>query len=87
MIGRLNTAQRVVLVVAWGLTLAVVASVVATEHRTGDWFNYAPTTSTYSDGAVGPGTARWVITWLVAIVLWAVGALRLLRTDRPPDPT
>ena len=86
---RLNRAQRVVLVVGWGLVLLALARyVVADLDQPGpaDWFNYAPGTLGSADGddpSVGP-----LLVWLVATALWVAGSLLLLRThpDDRADP-
>lgn len=81
----LNRAQRVVLVIGWGLILATVAAALSAELAPASmedgWFNYAPNEGIltgYPDGA------NWgrAATWLGAVALWTVGSLLLLRSGR-----
>lgn len=77
-----NDRQRVLMVVAVGLGLAVVArtlvSTLVWDDLDGGWFAYAPGTSpifSRPSGDVRPG-----VIWLAAIVLWAAVSYRILRT-------
>lgn len=82
-IGRLSTAQRVVVVVALGLALGVVASyLTGLDTRTG-WYAYAPLSGqSFQPPGIGePGWLRLII-WLAAISLWALTSLRMLRRGR-----
>ena len=92
--GRLNAGQRVVIVVAWGLALAVVGEGVlswwegGTRPLTG-WVGYAPLASaTFSPPRriLHP----WVLAayWLLVVVVWAAGALTVMRSrSRGTEPT
>jgi hypothetical protein len=71
-IDRLNAAQRVVVLIALGLALAIVASYLTSLGTRAGWYAYAPLTGqAYSPP--GPGEPGWlrVIIWLAAISLWA----------------
>ncbi len=79
-IDRLSTAQRVVVTVALGLALGVVASYLnGLGTRTG-WYVYAPLSGQFSQpqGIGEPGSLRLII-WLAAISVLALASLRLLR--------
>ena len=72
------------LVVGWGLTLAVVAQWIS-DPVTG-WFGASP--GTFYQGSAARMVGRdggWLVTWLVAVVLWVAGSLFLLRSGPPPD--
>ena len=79
-------AQRVVVVVTLGLTLAIVANYLTglgvPGVRTG-WYAYAPLSGQVSLGTGEPGWLRLVI-WLAAISLWALTSLRLLSQSSGP---
>ena len=79
-IDRLNTAQRVVVVVALGLALGIVASYLAGLGTGTGWYAYAPLSGqlSQSQGIGEPGWLRLII-WLAAISLWALTSLRTLR--------
>jgi heme/copper-type cytochrome/quinol oxidase subunit 1 len=77
---RLSMAQRVVVVVALGLALGLVASyLTGLGTRTG-WYAYAPLAgqSFQPQGIGEPGWLRLII-WLAATSLWALTSVRLLR--------
>jgi heme/copper-type cytochrome/quinol oxidase subunit 1 len=78
----LSKAQRVVVVVALGLSLGVVGSYLVnlgTGLRSG-WYAYSPLTATIQ--APGTGLPSWLrlIVWLVLIGLWALASIRVLRS-------
>jgi hypothetical protein len=79
-IDRLNTAQRVVVVVALGLALGIVASYLAGLGTRTGWYAYAPLSGQlFQPQGIGePGWLRLII-WLAAISLWALTSLRILR--------
>lgn len=79
-IDRLGTAQRVVVVVALGLGLGIVAGYLASLGTRTGWYAYAPLSgqSLPPQGIGEPGWLRLII-WLAAISLWAVTSLRVLR--------
>ena len=83
-IDRLNMAQRVVVVVALGLALGIVASyLTAVGVRTG-WYAYAPLSwQLQAPGIGGPGWLRLII-WLAALSLWALTSLRVLSQSPGP---
>ena len=79
-IGRLSTAQRVVVVVALGLALGIVASYLASLGTRVGWYGYAPLSGQLFQppGLDEPGWLRLII-WLAAISLWAFASVRVLR--------
>lgn len=79
-IDRLNTAQRVVIIIALGMALAVVASYLTSLGTKVGWYAYAPLTGqAFSPPGFGePGWLRLII-WLVAISLWAAASATVLR--------
>jgi heme/copper-type cytochrome/quinol oxidase subunit 1 len=81
---RLSTAQRVVVVIALGLGLGVVASYLASLGTRTGWYAYAPLTGQlFQPQGIGePGWLRLII-WLAAISLWTLTSLRMLRQS--PD--
>jgi hypothetical protein len=84
---RLSLAQRIVVVVALGLALAVIGSYLdslGTTPFTG-WTGYAPLSG--APLLVHTGLAGWerLLIWLVLIGLWAVAAARVLR-PAPAEP-
>jgi heme/copper-type cytochrome/quinol oxidase subunit 1 len=82
-IDRLNIAQRVVVVVTLGVSLAIVANyLTGLGIRTG-WYAYAPLTSQVGPNIGEPGWLRLVI-WLAAISLWALTSLRVLSQSPGP---
>jgi hypothetical protein len=87
----MNTAQRVVLVVALGLGIAVVVATINTilwdPWSDGGWFNYAPESGLVmsSERAHGSDLGAAVV-WLVGIGLWAGVAAFLFRNGRKPVP-
>lgn len=85
LIDGLNTAQRVVIVVAIGFALAAVGIFVASlgSPRFG-WYAYAPLTS--GIGPPGTGLPGWLrlIIWLVLTGIWASASVIVLRPPRRP---
>ena len=79
-IDRLGTAQRVVVVVALGLALGILASYLTSLGTRTGWYAYAPLSAQVFQplGAGEPGWLR-VIIWLAAISLWTLTSLRVLR--------
>ena len=79
-IDRLSTAQRVVVVVALGLALGIVASYLAGLGTRVGWYAYAPLSGQVLQppGRGEPGWLRLII-WLAAIGLWAFASVRVLR--------
>src|SRR5207245_7590543 len=77
---RLGMAQRVVVVVALGFALAIAAGYVTSLGTRSGWYAYAPLSGqAFTPGGTGePGWVRMII-WLVAIGLWAVVSVRVLR--------
>ena len=84
---RLGKAQRIVVVIAFGMALGAVGSYLVTlgsRVRAG-WYGYAPLTQ-----AVYPprtGLAGWLrlIIWLALAGLWALVSIRVLRPS-PEEP-
>lgn len=83
---RLNKAQRVVLVIGWGLVLVVATSALTkgAGDSGSDWYNFAPNQGVLMRPP-DLTTADWALRWLVTILLWIVVALVILRSDRQPD--
>lgn len=79
-IDRLTRAQRVVVVVALGLALGIVASYLTTLRTSTGWYAYAPLSgqTLQPEGAGEPGWLRLLI-WLAAVSLWTLASLRVLR--------
>jgi heme/copper-type cytochrome/quinol oxidase subunit 1 len=79
-IGRLSTAQRIVIVTTSGLALGIVASyLTGLGSRTG-WYAYAPLSGQlFQPQGIGePGWLRLII-WMAAISIWALISVRMLR--------
>lgn len=83
-IDRLNMAQRVVVVVALGLAMGIVASYLTSLGTRTGWYAYAPLSgqSFQPQGAGAPAWLRLII-WLAATCVWALASLAILR--RPPS--
>jgi heme/copper-type cytochrome/quinol oxidase subunit 1 len=83
-IGRLGRAQRVVVVVALGLALGIVASYLTSLGTRTGWYAYAPLSGqVFEPKGIGePGWLRLII-WLAAISVWALASLRVLQQS--PD--
>ena len=83
-IDRLSPSQRVVVVVALGLALAVIGGYVVSlgSGASLGWYAYAPLTSVAR--VPGPGFPAWLraIIWLALIGIWASSSIRVLRS--PP---
>jgi heme/copper-type cytochrome/quinol oxidase subunit 1 len=79
-VDRLSTAQRVVVIIALGLALAIAASYLTSLGTRAGWYAYAPLTGqAFSPPGFGePGWLR-VIIWLAAISLWAAPSTIVLR--------
>jgi heme/copper-type cytochrome/quinol oxidase subunit 1 len=87
-IDRLSTAQRVVVVVAPGLALGIVASYLTSPGTRTGWYAYAPLPG-QSFQPQGTGEPAWLrlIIWLAAISVWALTSLTVLhRSPRQPAP-
>ena len=79
-IDRLGTAQRVVVVIALGLALGVVASYLTSLGTRTGWYAYAPLSGqVFQPPGIGPPGWLRVIIWLAAISLWTLASLRVLR--------
>jgi hypothetical protein len=78
--GRLNGAQRIVLVVALGVGLVVLGQFIERSLGVGamGWVGYAP----LGRGFVLPGDSPWgeLFLWLVLTVTWATMSMVILRT-------
>jgi hypothetical protein len=81
--GSLNRAQRVVLVVALGVALAVIGRFIEGGFAVGavGWVGYTP----LSRGFVFPRGRSWgdLLLWLVLTATWAAASIVILRTRRP----
>ena len=81
--GGLNTAQKIVIVVAIGIALAAVGSYLASlgSPRPG-WYAYAPLAS--GIGPPGAGLPGWLrlIIWLGLTGIWALASVLLFRPPR-----
>jgi heme/copper-type cytochrome/quinol oxidase subunit 1 len=77
---KLGMAQRVVVVMALGLALGIVASYVTTLGMRTGWYAYAPLSGQVfqPQGTGEPGWLRLVI-WLATIIIWALASLRVLE--------
>jgi len=83
LIDRLNMAQRVVIVVAIGIALAVVGRYLVSlgSPRFG-WYAYSPLTNRIESPGTGlPGWLRLVI-WLGMTGIWALASVIVLRPRR-----
>ena len=81
---RLHLAQRIVVIIALGLALAIVAGYLTSLGTSAGWYAYSPLTrSVISQQGMGePGWLRMII-WLAAISLWSAASAMLLR--RPAE--
>lgn len=87
LIDGLNTAQRVVIVVAIGIALAVAGRYLVSlggGFHVG-WTGYPVLPARI--GAYGTGLPRWLrlIVWLVLTGIWAVASVVVLRSPRGSD--
>jgi hypothetical protein len=84
-IDRLSRAQRVVVVIAFGLALWAVGTYFLSYGISGYAFSgtgIGPLTPQfYGAGALPPWLHPWVrlVFWLVLIGVWALGSIRVLR--------
>lgn len=90
---RFTPGQRAVLVIGWGLSLAVLASTSATILGTpadGQWINgnsrLVEITASYQVLA-GEVPLEIGIRWVVAIVAWVIGSMVILHRPLPPTTT
>lgn len=85
-IGRLALAQRVVIVIAWALTLAAVGAYVTSlgglPAQFG-WFGYAPLTR----AVAGPDLTPWeqLVVWIGLIAVWTATSVLLLSQSAGND--
>jgi hypothetical protein len=83
---RLNTRQRIVVVIGLGVGLYFFGGWVTTRGGAGTgWVAYAPLSNTVNTPDLpGPGLHPWVrlIIWLALIVVWVLASVVLLRS--PP---
>jgi membrane associated rhomboid family serine protease len=79
----LNLAQRIVLVVASGIVIRLIALWIILNPSEGGWFGYAPDTAVLR-APIGrrfsPGLTT--ATLVLAVLLWALLALWLLATSK-----
>ncbi|MBI4936403.1 MAG: hypothetical protein HY828_21195 [Actinobacteria bacterium] len=81
----MNGSQKVVMSVALGAGLAVVASAVAARLNgpsDGGWFMYSQNSTTLYSASSNGSTLRTVAIWLGAIAIWFGLSWRLFRSDR-----
>ncbi len=86
LIDRLNTAQRIVIVVAIGIALAVVGRYLVSlgsGFRVG-WYSYSALSARLRPP--GTGLPRWLrlIIWLGLTGIWALASVIVLRPPREP---
>ena len=79
-IDRLSMAQRVVIVIAVGLALAVAAGYLTSLGTRFGWYAYSPL-ARQAFSPPGSGEPGWLraIIWLAAISLWAAASAAVLR--------
>jgi hypothetical protein len=85
LIDGLNTAQRIVIVVAVGIALAVVGVYLVSLGRPRyGWYGYAPLAP--GVGPPGMGLAGWLrlIIWLGLTGIWALASIIVLRPAPGP---
>ena len=77
---RLTLAQRIVVIIALGLALAIVAGYLTSLETEVGWYAYSPLArQAMSLSAMGePGWLRMII-WLAAVCLWGAASAMLLR--------
>jgi hypothetical protein len=83
----LNQAQRIIMVVGFGISLYFLGAWITTWGGSYGWVAYAPLTSTVSHGPFlfFHPWAQFLI-WLGLIVLWSLCALVILRSPKQlPD--
>jgi heme/copper-type cytochrome/quinol oxidase subunit 1 len=72
--------QRVVVIIALGLALAIVASYLTSLGTRAGWYAYAPLTGrAFSPPGFGEPGWLGVIIWLAAISVWAAASATVLR--------
>ena len=81
-IDRLSVPQRVVVIIALGLALAIVASYLTSLGTRAGWYAYAPLTGrAFSPPGFGEPVWLRAIIWLAAISVWAAASATVLRPD------
>ena len=85
-----NDRQRVLLVVALGLAIAVVVhtwdAMITADDPGGGWFAYAPNTAPiFSDQP--SHIFRSGVMWFVGVLIWASVSFRILRRTQDSGPT
>jgi hypothetical protein len=84
---RLNTRQRLVIVIGLGVGLYFFGGWTTTLSETGSgWVAYAPLSNTFNTANLpGPGLHPWVrlIIWLALVVVWVLASVVVLRS--PPS--
>jgi hypothetical protein len=81
----LNSRQRLVVVVGFGIALYFFGGWITTRDTFSGWVAYAPLSNTVN--VPGTGLHAWVrlLIWLALILVWIVVSVALLRTDAPAD--
>ncbi|MGA3146967.1 MAG: hypothetical protein ABSF33_05760 [Acidimicrobiales bacterium] len=81
---RLNTGQRIVILIGLGVALSFFGDWATTRGQTASgWVAYAPLSRTVNPGDLaGSGLHPWVqlVIWLALTLIWILVALFLLRT-------
>jgi len=85
LIDGLNTAQRVVIVVATAIALAAVGIYLANRGSTRHGLHYILASPSGIAPAMGPPGWLRLIIWLVLDSIWALASVVVLRP--PPDQT
>ena len=80
---RLNLAQRIVLVIGWGLALAFFGRWVTTRGR-----HLASVLPVRVHSLLVGGLHPWVrlVIWLALVVVWTAGAMWVLRDRKQSQP-
>jgi hypothetical protein len=84
----LNDRQRILLVVAVGLAIAVVVDTwdaMIRSNGDGGWFAYAPNTAPITSFDNDGDIFRSGVMWFAGVVVWAAFSFRILRSRRPVE--
>ncbi|MEY2423872.1 MAG: hypothetical protein QOI95_3939 [Acidimicrobiaceae bacterium] len=84
----MNDRQRVLLVVALGLTIAVIVRTwdgIISADDGGGWFAYAPETAAVF-ASKSSDIFRSGVMWMGGVIVWAACSFRLLSGTRPRQP-
>jgi heme/copper-type cytochrome/quinol oxidase subunit 1 len=78
-IDRMNLGQRIIVVISFGMALAVAGSYIVNSGNVG-WFGYAPLTGAIYEP--GPSSAVRLVVWFVLIAIWALASVVVLRSPK-----